>query len=341
MGRTISLFADYHGSENSVTNYCGLMLKLVYQESPKLLFQLLDTLFEGEVEVPFVGPTFEQQNAKRKTKSHSIPDLEIKQESFQILVETKLDDWFYKNQLENHIAGFSDKVASKILILLCNFEDKNFNQVRQNFKKEMKEKGISVLEVTFEDLLKGLSEVCKTPQLQEYLSEFEDYLDRKELLPTWKYRLDVVNCGITKNEILQDNIYMCPNRGGQYRHQRARYFGTYWERNVEYIYHIDAIVAFDVNFHSYEMKWKNDIKEDDKELLKRAKEAIKKYRIDEIRQNGIQVFLLSDPRKVDFKKDTKGGLYGSKKYFMINDAKDIDSCAKLIKERKWSDIESK
>lgn len=341
MGRTISLFADYHGSENSVTNFCGLMLKLIYQESPRLLFQLLDILFEGEAEVPFVGPTFEQQNGKKKKRSHSIPDLEIKQESFQILVETKLTDWFHEDQLENHIAGFSDRVDSKILILLCNFEDKNCNQTRQDFKERMKkENNISVVEVTFEDLLKGLTEVCITPQLHEYLTEFEDYLDRNALLPSWKYRLDVVNCCVTKNEILQDRVYMCPNRGGQYRHERARYFGTYWNKNVEFLYHIDAIVVCDVNFQCYELKWKNDIKDADNELFKRAEAFIRKYRIDEIKQNGIQVFLLSNKKEVNFRKDTKGGLFGSKKYFVINEAKDIDSCAKLIRDKKWSDFES-
>lgn len=338
MGRTISLFADYHGTENSVTNFCGLMLKLVYQESPKLFYQLLDILFEGEAEVPFCGPTFEQQ----KGKSKSIPDLEIRQESFQILVETKLTDWFHKDQLENHIAGFSDRVDSKILILLCNFEDKNYNQARQDFRDRMKkEKNISAVEVTFEDLLKGLSEVCITPQLHEYLNEFEEFLDRKALLPIWKHRLDVVNCGGTKNEILEDSVYMCPNRGGQYRHERARYFGTYWDKNVAYIYHIDAIVVCDINFQGCELKWKNDINDPEEELFERAKAFIRKYRIGEIKQNGLQVFLLSEQREVNFKKDTKGGLFGSKKYFAISEATDIDSCAKLIKGKKWSDFETK
>ncbi len=340
MGRTISLFADYHGNENSVTNYCGLMLKLVFQESPKLLYQLLDILFEGEAEVPFIGPTFEQQNAKQRKKSHSIPDLVIKQESLQILVETKLTDWYHEDQLENHVAGFSDRVVSKVLILLCNFEDKNCNQVRLNFKARMKtERNISVVEVTFEDLLKGLTEVCITPQLQEYLTEFEEYLDRKALLPSWKYRLDVVNCGGTKNEILEGSVYMCPNRGGQYRHERARYFGAYWDKNVRYIYNLDAIVVCNINFQGYELKWKNDTTVSDKDLFELAEANISKYRSEEIRQNGIQVFLLSNQKEVNFTKDTKGGLFGSKKYFMISDATDIDCCADLIREKKWSDFE--
>lgn len=337
MGRAISLFADYHGKENSVTNFCGLMLKLVYQESPRLLNRLLDILFEGEAEVPFVGPMFEQQKGKEK----SIPDLEIKQNSFQILVETKLTDWFHEDQLDNHVTGFSENIDSKILILLCNFEDKNSNQKRLKFKSKIKKKKVSVIEVTFEDFLKGLSEVCITPQLQEYLKEFEDYLDRKKLLPIWKYRLDVVNCVGTKDMILKKNIYMCPNDGASYQHQRAKYFGTYWDKKVENIFTIDAIVVYDTNFKSPELKWKNDESIEDNELFKRSKEAIDEYQSAEMKQYGIQVFLLSNPKKVNFIKDTKGGLYGSKKYFIINDVQNIDDLSKRIHDKKWSEFDLK
>lgn len=338
MGRTISLFADYHGGENSVTNYCGLMLKLVYQESPRLLNQLLDLLFEGEAEVPYIGPMFEQQKGKQRKKNHSIPDLEIKQTSFQILVETKLTDWFHEDQLENHVEGFIESIDSKIFILLCNFEDKNTNSVRLEFKNRMKARGISVIEVIFEDFINGLYEVCETPQLREYLIEFEDYMDRQKLLPTWKCRLDVVNCGVTRTEILQDSVYMCPSKGGQYCHQRAKYFGTYWDKVVKNVFHIDAIVVYDINYQTRQIKWKN-CQTEDAELFKRAKDAISKYRKDEIMLNGIQVFLLSDRREVYFKKDSKGGMFGSKKYFMINEAKDVDSCAVLINNKKWSDFD--
>ena len=86
MGRKISLFADYHGKENSATNYCGLMFKLVHQESPRLFNQLLDLCFAGEVSLPVVGPVIEQQNKK----NNNIPDLEITQAPFQIFLRLRL-----------------------------------------------------------------------------------------------------------------------------------------------------------------------------------------------------------------------------------------------------------
>lgn len=344
MGRSISLFANYHGSENSTSNYCGLMMKLIYQEDPDLLDQLFVLLFEGEAKVPSVGPSFEQQNVKRvkgnsAIHKHSIPDLEIKQSSFQILVETKNFDWYSEEQLVNHTKCFDDSVESKILILLSNFEGEKYRVLdRIEFKNKMREKKISVVEMTFEELLNGFSQVCTTSQLKGYLVEFQDYLDREGLLPTWKYRLDVVNCGITRSEILDDSVYMCPNMGGQYSHARSKFFGTYWEKTVSFIYYIDAIVVVGENYQYTEIKWKNNQTLEDTALINRAKSAIEKYRKNEIHKNGIQVFLLSGKKEVQFEKDTKGGLFGSKKYFMVYDVKDIDDCVIKINGKKWSDF---
>lgn len=44
MGKPISLFTDYSQSENRVTNYCGLMMKLIYEESPRRFSELIDNL---------------------------------------------------------------------------------------------------------------------------------------------------------------------------------------------------------------------------------------------------------------------------------------------------------
>jgi hypothetical protein len=60
MGREISLFSDYHTQENSLTNYCGLILKLLYEENPKGFEEVLVTLISDDINIT-VGPTFSQQ----------------------------------------------------------------------------------------------------------------------------------------------------------------------------------------------------------------------------------------------------------------------------------------
>jgi len=42
------------------------------------------------------------------------------------------------------------------------------------------------------------------------LDELKDYLDRNDLLPSWKNLLDVVNCASTLHEVAT-GAYMCPD----------------------------------------------------------------------------------------------------------------------------------
>lgn len=58
----------------------------------------------------------------------------------------------------------------------------------------------------------------------------------------------------------------------------------------------------------------------------------------EIPKTALQVFLLSDQHKVDFSKDTPGGLYGSKIYFECPSCKSIGELEKAIKNKVWSDF---
>jgi hypothetical protein len=48
MGKEISLFSGYDQLENRTTNYCLLMLRMLYQENPKLLSETLATLLPGQ-----------------------------------------------------------------------------------------------------------------------------------------------------------------------------------------------------------------------------------------------------------------------------------------------------
>lgn len=335
MGRRISLFTDYIGRENMTTNYCDLMMKLVYNESPSLLNKLIEMCLDGKSSIPSVGPIIEQQKRKKK----SIPDLEIRQESFQILFEVKNTDWFHTDQLDSHIDGFDGAVSTKILFLLCNFEIKENKKEREEWKeKQKKNNNVTVIELTFEELLNHFQIVCeKSEILSEYLIEFEEYLERNNLLPTWKSRLDVVNCYGTKTELENYSVYMCPDAGAPYSHKRALYFGAYWDKKVNYIYNIDGVVIIEKNMTSPKVKYNNTDKYD-LELIKEAKAKIKQLRSVEIQQNSIQVFLLSNKAKVNFTKDSDGGLYGSKIYFVFKNTSNLDALKDLIDNRSWSEF---
>jgi hypothetical protein len=337
MSREISLFADYHRQENSLTNYCGLVLKLLYEENPKSFEEVLVSLLSDDINLT-VGPSFTQQTKSEK----SIPDLAIHQRSFSIYFETKLDDWFYTEQLERHISALKDKSVVSMLFALSNFET---DDLQKRFKIEIdkaRKSGVIFEAITFEDFVGALESVQSSDRFKNTLADFVLYLDRNERLPKWKHLLDVVNSGQTLDEIKR-GVYMCPDTGGAYSHRRAKYFGPYADKKVSVIFEIDAVVTIERNLGDGRVNWKN-VDAADVELIAVAKSKLEEseaWRIEENEKLPLQVFLLSHPVETDFQKDTSGGMYQSKKYFWdiakgCNDSKDL---ANRLKGKKWSEFQ--
>lgn len=336
MGREISLFADYHQKENSLTNYCGLLMKMLYEDSPRKFEELLATLLKTDTNI-IVGPTFTQQTKTVK----SIPDLAITQKSFSVFFETKTTDWFYEDQINRHIAGFNQTADDKILFLLSNFENDNLEEQFAKEIKEAKKHKIILQPLTFEDFVGSLEEVCNSEYLRSLLDEFKLYLDRNGRLPKWKYLLDVVSCSGTLAEIEQ-GVYMCPDTGGAYSHRRAKYFGPYSSKKVADIFEINAIVVIEKNLGEAKIKWKNkDIK--DETLIEQARQKLQnwQWRIDENKSVPLQVFLLDNKQETNFVKETSGGMLQSKKYFwdIATDCKNSQELAEKLRDKNWGDYE--
>lgn len=336
MGREISIFADYHQKENSLTNYCGLLMKLLYEESPRQFEELLATLVKTDTNI-IVGPTFTQQTKEVA----SIPDLAITQKSFSVFFETKTIDWFYEDQINRHIAGFNQTADDKILFLLSNFDNDNLDE---QFKKEIaeaKKNKIILQPLTFEDFVGSLEQVCNSEYLKNLLYEFKIYLDRNGRLPKWKYLLDVVNCKATLDEINQ-NVYMCPDTGGAYSHRRAKYFGAYANKKVSDILEVKAIVVIEKNLGEGKIKWNNS-NEKGSSLIQEAKTKLQKWqwRIDANKTVPLQVFLLDKKEKTIFIKETSGGMYQSKKYFwdIAIDCKTSKELADKLRDKNWGDYD--
>lgn len=159
----------------------------------------------------------------------------------------------------------------------------------------------------------------------------------------WLYLLDVVNCSRSMiRDVVRQDAYMCPDTGGPYSHERAKYFGPYANKKVEWIYEIRAVVAIHQNFNGGYVKWKNN-ETDDRSLVGEARQKIEAtpHRLEEIKKHGMQVFLLERPVKTNFYKPTKGGLFGSKKYFrgVGRGCATSEELAAKLKDRPWSDFE--
>ncbi len=328
MSKSISLFSGYSQKENRTTNYCLLILKLLYEENPKYLGEVLGALM-GEDIGDRVGVHFRQQERRDK----SVPDGLIFQAPFTIYIETKNFDWFYYRQLVDHLDALNaESPGLKILLALGNFETNDINQFESVQKHCASAYHGKVVFTTanFADLLEALRALQLPKNLADTVDDFGAYLDEESLLPNWQTRLDVVNCATFTDESM-DNVYLCPATGGAYNHRRSNFFGLYKAKRVSHVAAIRTVI--DVNSSTeHRTLW---INEDGPEapLVKLAREKLEKWRPGAF---PARVFLLGELHETDFQKDTPGGMLGSKLYFWVK-ADTAQELATQLTGQKWSE----
>ena len=351
----ISLFNRYHGKENTITNYCGLMLKLLYQYSPSKFEECINNLapsedinnnLEQSEQQLIVEPEFKQQNAyKEKGSKKSVLDLKISQKAFSVLFEVKTSDWFYDEQFKKYIKNIIPKKGEVVFFFALSSEfnsDDKFKKISEG----MNEEGIIFHAITFESLLSNLKSVEKEVNnlvYSKFLKEFETFLENESLLPKWKYLLDVVNCANSIEQV-EKGFYSCPNTGGSYNHRRAKYFAPYKNKRVKSVYEIECVVVVKNSAKEPEIdsiEYNNtDISEN--KINERVKDYFNKFS-DKVEGFDPQIFLLSEKSETDFIKKSPGGLFGSKKYFwgisrnLTNNSR--EELAKFLRGREWEEFD--
>ena len=284
-----------------------------------------------------VGPSFSQQTKAEE----SIPDLSIVQRPFSVFFETKLTNWFYVDQTFKHIAGINAQAQDKILFLLSNFDtDEPEAGFTEQIKRARHEYQVTLQPISFEEFVQTLEGVRSSEKYKKMLNEFTNYLDRSDLLPKWKYLLDVVNCAGSVNE-LDSNVYICPDTGGAYSHRRAKYLGSYAHKQVDKIFEIRAVVSIERNLGEGLIKW-NNTGETEATLSDEARNIIRNFnnRLDENKSTPLQVFLLDRGEQTHFLKTTSGGMFSSKKYFwnIAIGHKNSKELAEFLDGRSWNEF---
>ena len=107
----IHYFQRYHTKENVATANTMLLLSRLYSYSSEKFFGFLKSEFFYDSFDPEIVFTLQEKSV------NSIPDATIVQKGFKIVVETKMSDWFYSEQLIKHLNSFGDeKYKVKCLI---------------------------------------------------------------------------------------------------------------------------------------------------------------------------------------------------------------------------------
>ncbi|MBD2088733.1 hypothetical protein H6F67_02505 [Microcoleus sp. FACHB-1515] len=306
---------------------------MLYEENPKFLSEALGLLF-GENFSGTVGVKFIQQ---RRAKD-CVPDGEIFQDSFSVFIETKLGSDFGEKQLLAHLNTLKAKQGERILIALGNFEQDPANHpVLQSVATKAKEEGVVFVSVSFEQFLQAIQLPYLPKNLIDAVSDLGEYLDENNLLPSWKYRLDVVNCKESFDGVLKHKIYTCPAQTGAYNHRRSLYFGTYRNKCVEQILQIEAVVDLESEDEA-SLVWSN-VNRPEKELIQTAIE--RRQKIGES-WYPVRIFVLDDMHPTNFVKASSGGMFGSKQYFDIGKLKATDTAdlAQKLRDKTWENYES-
>ena len=334
MSHQITLFSGYSQRENRTTNYCLLILKMLYEENPKFLAEVLTTLV-GEELGERSGVKFRQQ----EKKTASIPDGLILQPAFTVYIETKNVDWFYDAQLEKHLAALDQETPGfKVMIALSAFETEEgdrFQKIRALCTNEYKN-SIAFERVSFDDFIRALNLHHLPKNLADAVADFRLYLDEQNLLPSWETRLDVVNYEGLPDDVLIENVYMCPAAGAD-NHDRCKYFGMYRRKRVEKIAVIEAVVDVEDD-ESAALKWRN-VTGPQADSIKKARAELQQLTQLRPRQYPLRVFLLGPLHDTDFRKDTPGGMFGSKRYFDVG-AFDVEKLASQLREKTWSQLQA-
>ena len=333
MSKPVSLFSGYSQKENRITNYVLLILRLLYEENPRYLSEVLSNFLPEDISSA-IGVSFSQQ----VKKISSVPDGIISQRAFSVYIEAKNYDWFYDEQLENHLEGLDlEATGDKVMLVLGSFDtdlESRFDSIRSKMKEKYGNT-IYFSAITYEEFLESLKNLTMPKNLQDHVAEIEYFFNEQSLLPKWKALLDVVNCTGSYENFLDHGAYLCPTQGGAYSHQRCKYFGGYKRKEVNHIAEIRAVVDVDKNGSS-SINWNNS-GEDQQQLIDEAIRMAEQLWPD---RNDARVFLLGDRFETSFSKDSKGGMQQSKLYFDISklDTEDAADVAQKLMGKFWSEF---
>ena len=170
----IHYFQRYHAKENVATANTMLLLSRLYQYSSDKFFRFLKSEFFSDSFEPEIVFNLQEKSVD------SIPDATITQESFKIVVETKMSDWFYSDQLMRHLNSFSDE-KYKVMITLAPelMEEDKKNIFEQQLRKYNATQTSHVIHIntTFEGIANAIQEVIddRDYEMQEVLDDYLNY----------------------------------------------------------------------------------------------------------------------------------------------------------------------
>ena len=336
----IHYFQRYHEKENVATANTMLLLSRLYSYSPDRFFRFLKSKFFSDSFEPEIVFTLQEKSVK------SIPDATITQEAFKIVVETKLSDWFYSDQLVRHLQSFGDE-KYKVMITLA--PEPMAEEKLADFEAKLKEYNAAQkhpvihMNTTFEHLANAIQEIIddRDYEMQEVLDDYLNYCYNDDLITasdSWKF-MRMQLAGTTFDFNVRENVYYDNAERGFRAHD---YLGLYKNKSVRAVGKVVArITAIETeNGVRYNAEFGN-LTYERKEKIRLAMEDGDSHGYD-LRNIEHRYFFVDRFYDTDFKKVTPRAPMGTRIFDlsalldMTKLPTDTAVIAALLKEKFWT-----
>lgn len=335
----IHYFQRFHEKENVATANTMLLLSRLYSYSSDKFFGFLKSEFFADSFEPELVFALQEKSVDR------IPDATITQEGFKIVVETKLTDWFYSDQLMRHLKSFGDE-KNKVMITLGS--EWMSEEKIVDFENQLKEYNATQtypvihINTTFEMMANAIREVIddRDYEMQDVLEDYLNYCYKDGLIPvsdSWKY-LRMQLAGTTIDFNIGNNIYYDKAERGFRAHD---YIGLYKQKSVRAIGKICArIKAIETESGIKYTPEFGELTDERKALIQKAMADGDSHGYD-LRTIEHRYFFVENFYETDFKKISAGGSMGTRIFDLsylleIDELPDVEQIAEMLKNKSWS-----
>ena len=316
-----------------------LLLSRLYLTSPDKFFRFLKSEFFSDSFEPEIIFNLQEKSV------NSVPDATITQSGFKIVVETKMSDWFYKEQLINHLSCFQDE-KYKVLITLAPelMEENKKNEIENEIRLYNESKNstpIVHINTTFELLTEAIRDVIddRDYEMQDILDDYIDYCyyDKLILSGSAKYIMRMQLASTTFDFNINENIYY-ENAKRSFRPHD--YLALYKNKSIRAIGKICArIIAVETeNGMIFTPEYGEITEERKNKILKSITDGFKHgYDLKHVEH---RYFFVEQFYDTDFKKITPYAPMGTR-IFNLADILDTDQMpetseiAKILLEKTW------
>lgn len=335
----IHYFQRYHEKENVATANTMLLLSRLYSYSSDKFFRFLKSEYFSDSFNPEIIFTLQEKSVD------SIPDATITQESFKIVVETKMSDWFYEDQLLRHLNSFSDE-KYKVMITLAPelMEEGKKAEFEEKLKAYNEKQTHPVIHIntTFEDMANAISDILddRDYEMQDVLSDYLNYCYTNGLIPvsdSWKY-LRMQLAGTTLNFNVSAGVYYDNAERGFRAHD---FLGLYKNKSVravgKVIARITAVETEDGVKYNPEF---GDLTDERKETIAKAMADGDSHGYD-LRSIEHRYFFVDKFYETDFKKITPRAPMGTRIFDLTQvlgteDIPETEELARRLTEETWT-----